>query len=450
MKKKFITTCFICIAIVAFAKNIVEEIAWVVGDEPIYKSEIEEQYMQMQSEREAIDGDPYCVIPERMAIEKLFLHQAKIDTILPNETMVNSEVDARLNELINSYGSREKAEEYLRKSIPEIKETMRQYVRNRYTVQQVQSKLTENVKATPADVRKFYSTLSEDEIQYIPRQVVVKIITINPIIPASEIDEVKSRLREFANRVNSGETEFSVLARLYSEDPGSARFGGELGFSGKSSWAPEFSAVAFNLNDPKKASKIVETEYGYHIIQLIEKRGDKANFRHILLKPKVSDKDLTDAINALDTIKTAIQDGKITFEEASYWYSHDKDSKKNHGIMLNKSDYDISTKFQLQQLPQEVAKQIANMKVGDISAPFVMVSPTTGREIVAIVKLDQDIEGHKANLSNDYQVLKEMYENQQRQKIIENWVKKKQQETYVRIEEGWRNCDFSYDGWIKQ
>ncbi|MDE6716106.1 MAG: peptidylprolyl isomerase, partial [Muribaculaceae bacterium] len=186
MKKKFITICFICIALIAFAKNIVEEIAWVVGDEPIYKSEIEEQYMQLQSEREAIDGDPYCVIPERMAIEKLFLHQAKIDTILPNETMVNSEVDARLNELINSYGSREKVEEYLRKTIPEIKETMRQYVRNRYTVQQVQSKLTENVKATPADVRKFYSTLSEDEIQYIPRQVVVKIITINPIIPASE------------------------------------------------------------------------------------------------------------------------------------------------------------------------------------------------------------------------------------------------------------------------
>lgn len=450
MKKKFITFCFAGMALVAVAKNIVDEVAWIIGDEPIYKSEIEEQYMQMQFEGAEVSGDPYCVIPERMAIQKLFLHQAKIDTIVPSESMVNAEVENIISNYISNIGSREKLEEYLRKSLPDIRDDIRQNVRNNYTVQQVQSKLTENIKATPADVRKFYSTLSDDQIPYIQRQVVVKIITRNPVIPDAEIEEVKSRLRDFTKRVNAGEIEFSSLARLYSED-GSSRVGGELGFKGKSEFTPAFSAVAFNLNDPKKVSKIVETEFGFHIIQLIEKRGDRANFRHILLKPHVSDADLAKAIETLDSLKKDIVDDKISFENAAYWVSQDDDSRKNHGIMLNNSNnYDISTKFKLQELPQEVARKVAEMKVGEISEPFIMMNPKTNREIVALVKLDQDIEGHKANLAEDYQLLKNMYERDQQEKIIQEWIKKKQKETFIKIEEGWRNCEFNYDGWLKE
>ena len=227
-------------------------------------------------------------------------------------------------------------------------------------------------------------------------------------------------------------------------------YGGELGFSERSRFVPEFASVAFSLNDPKKVSKIVETEFGFHIIQLIEKRGDRINCRHILLQPKVAEKDLTDALHRLDSLRSDIMEKKFTFEDAAQYVSQDKDSKNNKGIMLNTKSDEGSTRFQMSELPQEIAKKVDEMQVGDISEPFIMRDPKSNREIVAIVKLKNRIEGHKANMSDDYQVLKNMYEESQREKIIEDWVKKKQKETFVRIEEGWKNCEFKYDGWSKQ
>lgn len=437
------------VALTAFANNIAEEIAWVVGDEPIYKSEIEEQYMQMQYEHSNIDGDPYCVIPEKMAIEKLFLHQAKLDSVDIQDAMVMQEADARINYFVTNLGSKEKVEEYFKKPIPEMREQLIDMIRNQYAVQEVQKSLTKNIKGTPSDVRKFYSSLDEEQIPFVPKQVEVQIISLNPVIPQQEIEEVKARLRDYANRVNTGESEFSTLAILYSED-GSAMNGGELGFKGKADLVPEFASVAFNLNDPKKVSKVVETEYGFHIIQLIEKRGDRVNVRHILLRPKVSEKDLTTALNRLDSLRTDMANKKFTFEEAALYVSQDKDTKNNNGIMVNNKNGDISTKFQMADLPQEVSRTVDTMKVGDVSKPFIMMDPKLNKEIVAIVKLTNRIEGHKANLSEDYQALKTMYENSQSQKIIEEWIKKKQKETFVRIEDGWRNCDFQYDGWLKK
>lgn len=275
----------------------------------------------------------------------------------------------------------------------------------------------------------------------------MQIITLNPTIPQQEIDEVKSRLRDYANRVNSGESEFSTLAILYSED-GSSMYGGEIGFKGKGELVPEYASVAFNLSDNKKVSKIVETEFGYHIIQLIEKRGDRVNTRHILLRPKVSEKDLTDAINRLDSVKKDISDKKFTFEEAAHYLSQDKDSRNSKGVMVNQ--HNGTTRFEMADLPQEVSKLVDKMEVGDISEPFIMMDPKRNREVVAMVKLTNRIEGHKANLSDDYQTLKQMYESAQRSKIIDEWIKKKQKETFVRIEDGWRNCEFKYDGWIKK
>ena len=450
VKSKFSFLVLMLVAFTAMANNIVEEIAWVVGDEPIYKSEIEEQYMQMQYDTESLEGDPYCVIPERMAVEKLFLHQAKIDTVEVQDAMVLQEVDRRINYFITNIGSKEKVETYFKKPLPEIKETLMETIRNQYTIQEVQRNLTKNVKATPSDVNKFYKSQTEDKIPYGAKQVEVQIITLNPVIPKQQIDEVKSRLRDFANRVNSGESEFSTLAILYSEDTGSAMYGGELGFSERSRFVPEFASVAFSLNDPKKVSKIVETEFGFHIIQLIEKRGDRINCRHILLQPKVAEKDLTDALHRLDSLRSDIMEKKFTFEDAAQYVSQDKDSKNNKGIMLNTKSDEGSTRFQMSELPQEIAKKVDEMQVGDISEPFIMRDPKSNREIVAIVKLKNRIEGHKANMSDDYQVLKNMYEESQREKIIEDWVKKKQKETFVRIEEGWKNCEFKYDGWSKQ
>jgi peptidyl-prolyl cis-trans isomerase SurA len=280
-------------------------------------------------------------------------------------------------------------------------------------------------------------------------QVEVQMIKLNPIIPQQEIDDVKARLRDYANQVNTGQSEFSTLAILYSED-GSSVHGGELGLLGKGELVPEYANVAFNLNDTKKASKIVETEYGYHIIQLIEKRGDRVNTRHIILRPNVSDKDLLDAVNRLDSLKKDILAEKFTFEEATQYVSQDKDSKNNKGIMVNNKRGVTSTKFEMGDLPQEIAKVVDTLKVQQISEPFIMRDPKTEREVVVIVKLTNRIAGHKANMKDDYQTIKSLYEEKTKSSIIANWIAKKQKETFVRIEDGWRNCEFEYDGWLKK
>lgn len=443
MKLKIKT--FFALAILALSgyaqNNVAEEVAWVVGDEPIFKSEIEEQYMQLQYERTPLTGNPYCVIPERIAIDKLFLHQAKIDSVEVSESMIIQQAERRINYFINNLGSKEKVEEYFRKPLPELREQTINMVRDQATIQEVQSKLTKDVKPTPADVRKYFNSLPKDSLPYIPLQVEVKIITLNPVIPQQEIDEVKARLRDYTNKVNNGESEFSTLAILYSED-GSSVYGGEIGFMGKTDLFPEYANVAFNLSDTKKVSKIVETDAGFHIIQLIEKRGDRVNTRHILLRPKVSDKDLTNAINQLDSIREKIIDKKISFDEAAFYVSQDKDTKLNKGIMTNEKT--MSSKFEMSELNPEIGKLVDKMEVGDISKAFVMMNPKTNRETVAIVQLTRRIEGHKADLAEDYQTVKSMYENSKKQQIIADWIKNKQKNTYVRIEEGWRDCEFQY------
>lgn len=440
-------------SLVAFAgqsqNNVAEEVAWVVGDQPIWKSEIEEQYNNMQYEKMSINGDPYCIIPEQMAIEKLYLHQADIDTVEVPDASVMAEVDARLNFYITQLGSKEKMEQYFRKSMPEMREAMVDMVRNSYRVRSVQQSLTKNVKATPSDVRKYYDQLPKDSIPFVPMQVEVQILTLNPVIPRQEIEDVKARLRDYADRVVKGESEFSTLAILYSQDKESAVRGGEIGFMGRGHLDPEYAAVAFNLNDPKKVSKIVESQYGYHIIQLIEKRGDRINTRHILLRPRVSDNDLIAAVNRLDSVRTDMVDNKkFKFEEAVVYLSQDKDTRNNRGVMVNQQTG--TPRFEMSQLPQEVAKTVNTMAVGDVSKPFVMIDPKLNREVVAMVKLTNRIDGHKANMADDYQAIKDMYENAQREKLLSEWLEKKIKDTYVRIEDGWRNCEFKHRGWVKE
>ncbi len=447
LRSTSLTVALAAVALAALAanNNIVEEVAWMVGDQPIYKSEIEEAYQQMLYEKTPINGDPYCIIPEQLALEKLFLHQADIDTVEVQESMVTQAVEQRINYLISNLGSKEKVEEYFRKPLAEFRQQMSESMRNQYRVQEVQRNISKDLKVTPSDVRRYFSSLPEDSIPFIPMQVEAEIISVNPKIPQQEIDDVKARLRDYADRVNRGESEFSTLAILYSEDGSSVR-GGEIGFMGRGHLEPEYAAVAFNLNDPKKVSKIVETQYGYHIIQLIEKRGDRINTRHILLRPKVSDSELTNSLNRLDSLRTEINNGKFTFEEATV-VSQDKDTRNNHGQMVNPENNTI--RFEMSQLPQEVAKKISTMEVGDISEAFVMKDPKRDRDIVALVKLTARIPAHKANLSDDYQVIKGMYENAAKQKMVDEWIKKKINDTYVRIEDNWVDCEFRNPGWIK-
>lgn len=451
MKLKTILASAACAtAIVAMAQNnnIIEEVAWIIGDEPIYKSEIEQAYQDAQQDRVPIVGYPYCVLPEQIAIERLFLHQADLDTVEVQEAMVQQNVDGQMNYLITNLGSREKVEQYFNKPFNEIRDYYATSMRNRYRIGQVRQGLTKNMKVTPADVRRYFTELPDDSIPFVPLQVETQIITVNPAIPRQEIDDIKARLRDYSDRVNRGESDFSTLAILYSEDAGSSVRGGEIGFMGRAQLVPEYAAVAFNLNDTKKVSKIVETEYGFHIIQLIEKRGDRINTRHILLKPKVADKDLTDAIHRLDSVRTDIVDNhKFSFEEAARYISQDKDTRNSNGVMVNSQTG--TTRFEMSQLPQEVARVVGQMEPGQVSEPFIMRDPTRDREIVAIVKLTNRIDAHRANLSDDYQQIKDMYENSAKEKMVQDWLKNKIRDTYVRIEDGWRGCDFQYDGWIK-
>lgn len=448
VKSRFFTALILALtAMAAMAQNnVAEEVAWVVGDEPIFKSDIEEQYQQALYERIPIDGNPYCVIPEQMALDKLFLDQARIDTVEVQSSSISAEVESRINFFIANLGSKEKVEEYFRMPLPRLREKLNEVYSDQYCIQQVQNDLTKNVKATPADVRRFYNNLPKDSLPYIPMQVETQIITINPVIPQQEIDEVKSRLRDYAQQVNSGEREFSTLAILYSQDQSTAVYGGETGFQSRSVLLPEYATAAFNLSDTKRVSNIVETDDGYHIIQLIEKRGDRINTRHILLRPRVSDKDLTDAVMRLDSVRSDILAGKKTFDEMALYISQDKDSRNNNGNMLNEKTH--SSRFEMADLPAEVGKKVSLMQPGDISEPFVMVNPKTRREQVAIVKLVKRIDGHKADLAEDYMIIKEMCEAEAKEKIIHDWVIQKQKSVYVYIEEGWRNCDFKYD-WLK-
>ena len=449
-KKSIIAAVALSLGLALFAdnkNNVIEEVAWMIGDEPIYKSEIEKAYQEMLSDRTPIQGDPYCIIPEQIAVERLFLHQADIDTVEVQESLVQMQLESQMNYLINNLGSREKVEQYFGKPMTEIREYYATNMRNRSRVQQVRNDLTKNLKVTPSDVRRSFDKLPADSVPFVPLQVEVQILTLNPVIPRQEIDDVKARLRDYADRVNRGESEFSTLAILYSEDGSSVR-GGELGFMGRGQLVPEYAAVAFNLNDPKKVSKIVETEYGFHIIQLIEKRGDRINTRHILLRPKVADKDLTDAIHRLDSLRTDIVDNKkVSFEEAVRYVSQDKDTRMSNGVMVNSNTG--TTRFQMSELPQEVAKAVGTMEPGEISQPFIMRDPKRDREIVAMVRLTNRIDAHSANLAEDYQTIKDMYEAAESQAIIDKWLADKIKTTYVRIEDGWRDCDFQHKGWIK-
>lgn len=446
--RAFLFVGLLLAAKICFAQdNVIDQVVWVVGDEAILKSEVEEARLNALYERRKIEGDPYCTIPEEIAIQKLFLNQAKIDSIEVTDAEVIQRVDAQLNWTIQQIGSEEKMEEYFNKTKTQIREQLRQNIRDGLIAQKMQQEIVGDIKLTPADVRNYYNQLPYDSIPYIPTTVEVQIITKEPKVPQKEIDDVKAKLREFTERITSGESSFSTLALLYSEDPGSRVRGGELGFMGRGQLLPEFANVAFNLQEPKKVSKIVETEYGYHIIQLIEKRGDRINCRHILMRPHVPVEAVDSALIGLDSIADNIRNAKYSFDQAAYYISDDKDTRLNNGLMPN--PYDNTSRFEMQQLPQEVAREVDKLKVGEISDPFTMLDEK-GKEVCAIIKLKSKIEGHKATLSDDYQRMKALVTAKLGEEKIKEWIKEKLKTTYVRIDPEWRNCEFKYEGWIKE
>ncbi|MDD2513830.1 MAG: peptidylprolyl isomerase [Proteiniphilum sp.] len=436
---------------VASQNNVIDEIVWVVGDEAILKSEVEEYRKEILMQNQRIEGDPYCFIPEQLAVRKLFLDQAKLDSIEVQDVTVNRQLEYLINEYIASTGSVERLEEYYGKKIAGIREDLREQIREQQLVEGVQQKHFGNIQLTPSEIRKYYNSLPQDSLPFIQTTMEVQIITVEPKIPLEEIDKVKARLREYTDQVVSGEREFSTLALLHSEDDASAMKGGELGFMNRSQLVPEFTSVAFALNDPKKVSNVVESEYGFHIIQLIERRGDMGNFRHILLKPRVPQESLDTALVRLDSIRSGIMQQKITFDEAATYLSSDKDTRNNKGIMVNnvaRSANGGTPRFALNELNQDIAKIAGEMQQGEISEPFIMLNDK-GRQVTAMIRITARNEGHRANINNDYQIIKQMAENARQQQLVDEWLLKKIEQTYVRIDPAWQGCEMKYKGWLK-
>ena len=433
------------------AHSVIDEVIWVVGDEAILKSDVESMRMQAAMEGVKWNGDPDCAIPEQIAVQKLFVHQADIDSIEVTDADVAQDVEQQINywlEMVD--GSRERLEEYKHQSITQMRNEMREEFKNRQKVQKMKQKLVEDIAVTPADVRRHFSNLPQDSLPFVPTEVEVQIICQTPRIEVEEINRVKDELREYTDRVNKGESSFQTLARLYSEDPGTARRGGELGLVGRGTLDPAFATVAFNLTDPKKISKIVESEFGFHIIQLIEKRGDKVNVRHILKKPVVSDKAIEGALSRLDSIASDIREGKFTFEDGASLISDDKETRSNKGLMSNSPmQYGrITSRFQMQDLPPEVAKVVDTMKVGQISSSFQMINQK-GKTVCVIAKLKNRIDGHRATIGEDFQVLKDVVLNKRREEKIHQWVVEKIKGVYTRLNDNYKDCKFEYEGWVK-
>lgn len=428
--------------------NIVDEIIWVVGNEPILLSDVEETRISSEAYGQPVDN-PYCTIPEQIAVNKLFVHQAELDSVTVSESDVIRAVDNRINESIQAFGSREALEQMYGRSVSQMRENLKKQYREQMMADEVRQKLTTDVKATPAEVREYFKNVPNDSLPFIPTQVEVQIITSVPEVPRAEVERIENKLREYARRVNSGEADFSTLAKFYSED-GSARNGGELGYMGRNQLVPEFANVAFTLNDPKKVSKIVRSEYGYHIIQLIDKKGDKINVRHILLKPHIDDSEIEKGIARLDSIANDIRANKFTFDAAALALSDDKDTRNNHGLMANVDQQNgtVSSRFEMQDLPADVAKVVDTLSVGQISRAFRMTNDK-GQKVCAVVMLKNRIEGHPANMTEDFQTLRDVVVNKRKEEKIEQWIKDKIKTTYVRISPDWRNCKFHYEGWVK-
>lgn len=429
------------------AVNYIDEVVWVVGDEAILRSDIEMMRLQAEQEGITFDGNPDFRIPEELAVQKLFLHQAALDSIEVTEAEISNDVEQQINMWAQMIGSREKLEEYRNQTINQMKASLHDDFRNRKLTQKMREKLVEDVKVSPADVRKYFRDVPADSLPFVPTTVEVEIITRTPKIPIEEINKVKNELRDYTERVTTGRTSFATLARLYSDDPGTARQGGELDYTGRATLDPAFANVAFNLTDPKKISKIVESEFGYHIIQLIDKRGDKIKVRHILRKPRVPQLSIDAGIAMLDSVANDIRDGKFTFEEGVL-LSDDKDTRNNHGLMANSNEEGFTSKFQMRDLPTEVARAVEGLQVGEISKAFSMINER-GKTVCAIVKLKSRTEGHRAVITQDFQVMKNVVLAKERETFLKNWIQKKIKETYVRVDDKYRNGDYLYEGWIR-
>lgn len=425
-------------------QKIVDRIVATVGNNIVLQSDIENMYRQMMSQRRTSQGDMKCEILEDLLVSKLMLNQARIDSIEISASQVEMELDSRLQKFIEQIGSREKLEAYYDKSMQEIKADFRDLIKDQMLTQQMQAKISEDITTTPSEIRAFYKKIPKDSLPVIPAQIEYRQLVRNP--PYSEESKlaIRQKLLDLRKRIIDGE-DFSTLAILYSEDPGSAAQGGELGFQGKSELVSEFADVAFILKKGA-VSPIVKTKFGYHIIQLIERKDEKVNVRHILMKPRVTIAERNNALEFLDSIGQLIKGDSISFIGAVHFYSQDEETIMSGGIAVNPMTGD--TRFQLDQLDQATAEAVNKLKQQDVSDPFES-KDMTGTPIFKIIKITNRLEPHTANLKYDYSILTQMTKMSKQQQAMMDWIDDKQKTTYIHIDESYRGCQFNSKGWVK-
>jgi len=424
--------------------NVVDKIIAVVGNQVVLKSDVEQRFISLKAQGYTSGSvDLKTEIFEDLLIQKLMIAQAAIDSVEVTEQEVEDDLDRKMEMYIQRIGSKEKLEQYFGKSILDMKNDLREPTRNERIKEKMQAEITKDIHITPAEVRDFYNKLNKDSLPTIAGKLEVQQIVRYPKVTDDEKDRIRNRLREFRDRVHKGES-FSTLAVLYSEDPGSARQGGELGYTPRSSLVPEFANVAFNLKTDK-VSKIVETEYGFHIIQFIDRKGERINVRHILLKPKIEEDKRKEATARLDSIADLIRNEKLKFDEAAFYFSADKDTRNNGGLIVN--PYTGSSRFEKDNLPPAIAQQINSLKINEISEPLLDVSG--GKDAYKIIKIKSETKSHTANLSDDWSIFENMLTNQKQQDILDKWIKEKQSGTYVHIDNSYKNAKFRFKGWQK-
>ncbi len=425
--------------------KVIDQIVAVVGSNPILKSDIETQAIQQQAQGVTSQGDQKCEILEQLLEQKLLLAEAELDTlIVVTDNQINQQMDRRMNYFIENIGSEKEVEKYFNKSTVQLKAEMSETIKEQLKTEQMQTKIISKVTTTPSEVRQYFRQLPSKDIPEIGSQLEYAQITMLPVVTEKEDLEVKAKLRDFKKRVENGDN-FATLAIMYSEDPGSARNGGEMDYVGRAMLDPAFATEAFNLK-PNQISKVVRSEFGYHIIQLIDRKGEKIKCRHILLRPKVDAAELEKAKNRIDSIADFIRTGKITWEQASYLYSSDKNTRNNGGLVT--SQQTGSSKFEMKELDPDVSKVIAIMNIGETSRPFLSIDDKQ-REVYKIIKLNNKTKAHKANLQEDYQKLSEMFLSKKKEDIYRKWIAKQQAKTYIHVDDSYANCNFKLKSWKK-
>jgi len=448
---KFIKSIFLFITVLigqlAIAQQdsiyILDKVVAIIGDEIVLKSDVEQRKVQMRQEGAQFEGDLDCFTLENLMTEKLFLDQGKLDTIEVDEGMIQIELDRRISMFVQQIGSQDALEEYFGKSIIEIKADFHDPLKNQMIVQQVQQQITADINVTPSDVQEYFNNIPDDSLQMINTEVEYAQLVIYPPENPAQIEKVKQRLRGFIKEVREGE-DFATLAVLYSDDPGSAPKGGDLGMVPRGTMVGAFDEVAFQLSNGEM-SGVFQTEFGYHIMQMVERRGEQYHARHILLKPKITSKDMATAKEKLIDIRLQLNSDTLGWVRAVFKYSQDEKTRNNRGLVINMMSG--TSKFDLSQLDPQAYVTLEKMEVEGISDP-ILYQTREGKEGYRLVKLLKRIEPHRANLVDDYQILQEATTNLVKQEATKEWIVGKIRKTYINIDEVYHNCQYEFN-WEK-